>query len=95
MTLFASIETDSVFPLRDRDPDSDIAFFTLDGTWLALYPWESLAEDATVAAEGNGFSGVTLAHNVSTKAEVDAILDEVEAGGGRIVKPAQDAFWGG
>ncbi|WP_416840818.1 VOC family protein [Haloferax sp. DFSO52] len=82
-------------PLRDRDPDSDIAFFTLDGTWLALYPWESLAEDVTVAAEGKGFSGVTLAHNVSTKAEVDAVLAEAKASGGQIVKPAQDAFWGG
>nr|WP_253805933.1 VOC family protein [Haloferax sp. Q22] len=59
-------------PLRDRDPDSDIAFFTLEGAWLALYPRESLAEDATVPADGSGFAGVTIAHNVAEQSEVDA-----------------------
>ncbi|POG55768.1 VOC family protein [Haloferax marisrubri] len=82
-------------PLRDRDPDSDIAFFTLEGTWLALYPRESLAEDATVPADGSGFAGVTIAHNVAEQSEVDAVLDAVHAAGGEIVKPTQDAFWGG
>jgi catechol 2,3-dioxygenase-like lactoylglutathione lyase family enzyme len=82
-------------PLREREPDSDIAFFTLDGTWLALYPRTLLAEDATVPAEGDGFSGVTIAHNVSTKAAVEEVLEAAEAAGGRIVKPAQEVFWGG
>ncbi|WP_435363955.1 VOC family protein [Haloarchaeobius sp. DYHT-AS-18] len=83
------------FPIRDRNPDDDIAFFTLDGTWLALYPWDALAEDATVPAEGDGFSGVTLAHNVPDSAEVDAVLSEAVAAGADLVKPAQDTFWGG
>jgi catechol 2,3-dioxygenase-like lactoylglutathione lyase family enzyme len=83
------------FPMRDRETDSDVAFFTLEGTWLSVYPREKLAEDATVTDDGNGFSGVTLAHNVSSEDEVDAVLAEAEAAGGRIVKPAQDAFWGG
>jgi hypothetical protein len=82
-------------PLREREPDSDIAFFTLEGTWLALYPNELLAEDATVPADGRGFSGVTIAHNVDTKAAVDEVLDEAKAAGGRVVKPAQEVFWGG
>ncbi|WP_042662132.1 VOC family protein [Haloferax sp. ATB1] len=82
-------------PLRDRDPDSDIAFFTLEGAWLALYPRESLAEDATVPADGSGFAGVTIAHNVAERSDVDAVLDAARAAGGDIVKPAQDAFWGG
>ncbi len=42
-----------------------------------------------------GFSGVALAHNVRTEAEVAATLAEAEAAGGKIVKPAQRAFWGG
>ena len=83
------------FPMRDRETDSEAAFFTLEGTWLSVYPREKLAEDATVTDDGNGFSGVTLAHNVSSEDEVDAVLAEAEAAGGRIVKPAQDAFWGG
>jgi hypothetical protein len=82
-------------PLRDREADSDVAFFELRGAWLSLYPRESLAADATVPDEGDGFSGVTLAHNVSSKEAVDAVLAEAEAAGGRLVKPAQDVFWGG
>lgn len=81
-------------PMQEREEDCDVAFFPLDGTWLSLYPRELLAEDATVSADGSGFSGITVAHNVSTKEEVDAVLDEAEAAGGRIVKPAQDVFWG-
>lgn len=83
------------FPMRDREADSDVAFFTLEGTWLSVYPREKLAEDATVSDDGTGFSGVTLAHNVSNESEVDAVLAEADAAGGRIVKPAQDTFWGG
>jgi catechol 2,3-dioxygenase-like lactoylglutathione lyase family enzyme len=82
-------------PMEGREDDSDVAFFPLDGTWLSLYPRESLAEDATVPPDGGGFAGITIAHNVSTKEEVDAVLDEAEASGGRIVKSAQEVFWGG
>ncbi|WP_306061188.1 VOC family protein [Natronococcus wangiae] len=83
------------FPMQDREKDSDVAFFELEGTWLSLYPRDLLAEDATVSDDGTGFSGVTLAHNVPSKDEVNAILAEAEAAGGRIIKPAQDVFWGG
>ena len=83
------------FPMRDREDDSDVAFFTLDGTWLSVYPREKLAEDATVPDDGTGFSGVTLAHNVSSEDAVDAVLAEAKAAGGTIVKPAQETFWGG
>ncbi|MFC6764964.1 VOC family protein [Natrinema soli] len=83
------------FPMQDRDEDSDVAFFTLEGTWLSLYPRTLLAEDATVPAGKNDFSGVTLAHNVTSKDKVETILDEAEDAGGRIVKPAQEVFWGG
>ena len=82
-------------PMRNREPDSDVAFFTLNGAWLSVYPREKLAEDATVPDDGTGFSGMTLAHNVTSEDEVDAVLAEAKAAGGRIVKPAQDTFWGG
>ncbi|EMA36488.1 VOC family protein [Halococcus hamelinensis] len=82
-------------PMRDREDDSDVAFFSLDGAWLSLYPRDLLAEDAEVAADDSGFSGITIAHNVSTKKEVDAVLDEAASSGGRVVKPAQETFWGG
>jgi uncharacterized protein len=73
----------------------DIVFFQAGAMVLALYPREALAEDALQAPEGSGFRAVTLAHNVRNKEEVAAVLAEAEAAGGRIVKPAQDVFWGG
>ena len=81
-------------PLHDENTES-IAFFENRGTWLALYPNDALAEDVGVEASRNGFSGVTLAHNVRTREEVDAVLDEAVAAGARLVKPANDTFWGG
>ncbi|SFR63140.1 VOC family protein [Halogeometricum limi] len=90
------------FPMQDREEGSDIAFFALEGTWLAVYPRTLLAEDAGVGdpdeespQSQSRFSGVTLAHNVSTKGEVDAVLAEAEAAGGRIVTQARETFWGG
>ena len=82
-------------PLQDEEDTESIAFFELKGTWLALYPREALADDAGVPTEGSGFSGVTLAHNVRTREEVDAVLDEAVAAGATLVKAAQDVFWGG
>src|SRR5260370_37285487 len=72
-----------------------IAFFQMGGTVLALYPWDKLAEDAQVSDEGQGFRGVTLAHNVREREEVREVLALAAASGGKIIKPAHDAFWGG
>ncbi len=73
----------------------DVAFFSLNGSWLGLYGWDDLAADAGVAAEGDGFRGVALAHNVESKAEVDRLLSEAVGAGGRLVRPACDTDWGG
>lgn len=82
--------------LPRRQVGSDgVVFLELKGMLLSLFPREDLAHDATVDAEGAGFRAFTLAHNVATREEVDATLRQAAAAGGRIVKPAQDAFWGG
>jgi catechol 2,3-dioxygenase-like lactoylglutathione lyase family enzyme len=73
----------------------EVTFFELGKTWLALYPRELLAADAGVPAAGSGFPGFSLAHNVRSAAEVDQLLKEVAAKGGRIVKPGTHADWGG
>ena len=73
----------------------DVVFFQAGSLGLSLFPRESLAEDVGVSAAGSGFAGLTIAHNVRTKAGVAAVLAEAAAAGGRIVKPAQDVFWGG
>jgi catechol 2,3-dioxygenase-like lactoylglutathione lyase family enzyme len=72
-----------------------IAFFQLSGVVLALFDRNQLADDATVAPAGDGFRGVTLAHNVESEAAVDAALAHAERSGARLVKPATKVFWGG
>jgi len=74
-----------------------IAFFQTVGTRLALYARAALAEDIAPGTEPGkpGFGGITLAHNARTKAEVGEVLALAERAGAKIVKPAQDTFWGG
>jgi catechol 2,3-dioxygenase-like lactoylglutathione lyase family enzyme len=62
---------------------------------LALYPWDALADDANVPADGSGFRGVTLAHNVRSEERVDEVLAEAERAGGKVIKRAERASWGG
>lgn len=81
------------FPRMESPPE--IAFFTLNGTWLGLYGREALAEDATVSSEGSGFSGIALAHNVTSEEEVESTLASAIEAGATLVKPAQKVFWGG
>ena len=72
-----------------------VAFFQLNGTWLGLTARQALAEDAGVPAEGSGFTGVSLMHNVTSEAEADAVMEWALAAGATLVKAAQKAEWGG
>src|SRR5271156_2966306 len=76
---------------------SEIAFFNTTGTRFAIYPLEKLTADISseLPATRSGFGGITLAHNVRCRDDVAKVLAQAEAAGARIVKPAQDAFWGG
>jgi len=77
-------------------PGDGVAFFNLSGTKLGLYGLEALCEDISPETRpAKGFGGVTIAHNVRTKEEVAAVLAQAEHAGGKIVKAAQDVFWGG
>ncbi len=74
----------------------DVVFFQAGGVVLALYPRRLLAQDARLDdARAPGFGGVTLAQNVRERADVDEVLAAIAVGGGRILKPAEDAVWGG
>ena len=79
------------------NPEKGVIFFKMSGTCLALYPFEKLAEDANlpVHKERQEFCGVALAYNTKTKSEVEEVLEKARKSGGKVEKPAQDAFWGG
>jgi uncharacterized protein len=72
-----------------------VVFFQAGGMALALFPRQELAKDANVTPQGDGFRGISLAYNARNRAEVNSVLEEAEAAGAKLVKPAQDAFWGG
>lgn len=80
-------------PRKDSPPE--VAFFTLDGTWLGLYGRGPLAEDAGISARGEGFAGFALAHNVTSEREVDDLVRQAEAAGATITKQPRKTDWGG
>ena len=84
-----------VLRLPQRATPPEVAFFEMGRTWLALWPRNLLAADAGVPDDGSGFPRFSLAHNVRSPEEVDDLLAEVEAGGGRILQPGHRADWGG
>ena len=71
-----------------------VAFFQMGGAILGLFPRKSAEEDSGIAF-GAAPSAVYLAYNTRSEAEVDEVLAAAEKAGGRIVKPAERAFWGG
>ena len=75
-------------------PDDDVVFFRAGGTVLALWGRAELAEDSGVE-DGGRWGGVTLAHNVRSPEEVDAVLADAERAGATITRAAGPAFWGG
>lgn len=76
------------------DSDDDVVFFQAGGIVVALWSRAQLAEDTFVEDSG-GWGGITLAHNVRSPDEVDAVLDEAEAAGGSIPRRGAPTFWGG
>jgi uncharacterized protein len=78
-------------------PERGVIFFQTTGVCLALYPYDQLAKDVSeqFLVERSKFPGITIAHNVRRREEVDQLLKQAEAAGARIEKPARDAEWGG
>lgn len=74
----------------------EVAFYQLAGFVLALWSRSALAADAGLPdGDGRGFGGFTLAHNVTSPTEVDAVLSQAEHAGARILKPGTPTAWGG
>jgi predicted lactoylglutathione lyase len=75
-------------------PDDDIVFFQTGGMIVALWDRRLLAEDSGVDDFG-GWGGITLAHNVRSPEEVDAVIAEAEEAGASIPRHGATTFWGG
>jgi catechol 2,3-dioxygenase-like lactoylglutathione lyase family enzyme len=74
--------------------EDDVVFFEAGGMVLGLWSRESLAADSGLPDSG-GFGGITLAHNVSSPAEVDAVIGEARQAGATIAREPESTFWGG
>jgi predicted lactoylglutathione lyase len=74
--------------------DDDVVFFQAGGIIVGLWGRDELATDSGVEDSG-GWGGITLAHNVRSPAEVDAVIDEAERAGARIPRRGAETFWGG
>jgi catechol 2,3-dioxygenase-like lactoylglutathione lyase family enzyme len=72
----------------------DVVFFQAGGMVVALWGRDELARDSCVQ-DGGGWGGISLAHNVGSPAEVDAVLAEAQRAGARIGRPGAETFWGG
>jgi predicted lactoylglutathione lyase len=75
-------------------PEEDVVFFQAGGIVVALWSRAQLAVDSCVEDNG-GWGGTTLAHNVRSPAEVDAVLAEAQEAGATIARPGAETFWGG
>ena len=81
--------------MAGRASQESVTFFPAGGVVLALFGRGALAEDAAVADSATGFSGIALAHNARSEADVDQALAEAVAAGAKLIKPAGKTFWGG
>jgi uncharacterized protein len=77
----------------DNEEDH-VAFFQAGGMIVALWGRAKLAADSGVE-DGGGWGGVTLAYNVRSPEEVDAVIEEARAAGARIPRAGAETFWGG
>lgn len=73
----------------------DTAFYQANGIVLALWSRDKLAADMGIADEGARWGGITLAHNVGSDAEVDAVIEQARASGAEIVREPAPTFYGG
>jgi hypothetical protein len=80
-----------------RNVEQGVIFFQTSGVCLALYPYRELAKDvsAEFVVGKSKFTGITIAHNVRRKEDVDAVLKQAEQAGAKIEKAAGETEWGG
>lgn len=80
---------------RSSASQDTITFFSMEGSVLAIFGRDALADDAGLDPSGSGFRGVSLALNCADRAEVEAVFAAWLAAGATSVKPPEAVFWGG
>jgi predicted lactoylglutathione lyase len=73
----------------------ETAFFQANGVVLVLWAREKLAADSGIADEGARWSGIALAHNVSSRQEVDEVIEEARRNGATVTREPSETFYGG
>ena len=73
----------------------ETAFFQANRVVLVLWAREKLAEDSGIQDDGAGWGGIALAHNVASREEVDAIVEQARANGGTVTRDPAETFYGG
>jgi catechol 2,3-dioxygenase-like lactoylglutathione lyase family enzyme len=75
-------------------PDGEVWFFQVGAMVFALWSRDELAKDSGVA-DGGGWGGITLAHNVRSPADVDTVIEEARGAGATITREPVKTSWGG
>jgi uncharacterized protein len=76
-------------------PEDDVVFFQCGGIVVALWDRDRLAEDSCIDHDEGGWGGITLAHNVGSRKEVDLVMEDAHGAGATIGREAEETFWGG
>src|SRR5689334_6236326 len=85
------------FARKLRGTGEAVAFFDTGATVIALFPWDSLAQDATIPEQPRpkAFRGVTLAWNCRSNEDGDQVRQFAVANGTSMLKPAYKTDYGG
>lgn len=76
-------------------PEGPVAFLSLNGVVLALWPRHLLAQDCGLPDDGGRFNGISLGYNARSEAEVDEVLAQAVEAGATLLKPAHRTDYGG
>jgi uncharacterized protein len=73
-----------------------VAFFDLQSELkLAVWAQDDIAHDTGLPRTARCPTGFTIGHNVSSKSEVDSVMERARKAGATVIKEAQDTFYGG
>ena len=73
----------------------ETAFFQANGVVLVLWARASLAEDMNIEDGGASWSGIALAHNVASRAEVNSLIELARRNGAAVTREPAETFYGG